>query len=79
MCWESWNYYISFRKLSELDKELFTVKISASGVDTLSIAQYVNRNDEDVLILKSASEYEEEALHAYIKKEDSWVEINTSS
>ena len=29
------DYYISFRKLSELNKELFTVKISTEGIDNL--------------------------------------------
>jgi len=78
VCGDYPSYFISFRKLSELNKELFTVKISGAYIDTVSIAQYVNRNRKDVLILKTASKYDnDDALYAYIKKEYSWVEIKS--
>ena len=79
------DYYISFRKLSELSKELFTVKISTEGINkikgthlTISLAHYVNTDGCDVLILKKAVDQgKDEALKAYIKQEESWVEIKS--
>jgi len=59
-----------------MNKELFTVKISRCAA--MSISQYVDCNGQDVLILKWVG-YKADALYAFIKHEESWVEIKSGS
>jgi len=79
--------YISFRKIADLNKELFTIKLSRKESDylyykTISISKSINSDGLEVLVLKSACDNDKAGIDfvkVFISKEDVWSEIKNDS
>ena len=68
--------YISFRKVSDLNKEIFTVDLEILHFDNVSFSQYENRDGQKVIVLKSVNSTSN-LIKVYIEKEEIWSVVET--
>ena len=70
--------YISFRKVSDLNKEIFTVDIEIPVFHcNVSFSQYENRDGQKVIVLKSVVKSTRNLIKVYIEKEEIWSVVET--
>ena len=72
---------LSLRKRSDLNKELFTIKISYEEYNGTSVCHhYVNTDGKDVICFMSYyADFDSHSMKCLINKEGSWSEIEGDS